>query len=178
MAAKNADIVVRVATPEPSARPRWRSARTAENPSRSKPSSEQVVIGTSDDATGATLVFPEDAELEAGAEYAVTVRCAVGPVSRVGDEASPLVTVAAEKSGVLAGAELVLRIVKGGGLNTGTYQLSTDGGDNFERERTIPVDGKLTLSDFGVTVTFPDGSYTAGTTYECRLLAPRRPSWT
>mgnify|MGYP000815317935 CR=1 FL=1 len=111
-------------------------------------------------------------KVEAGAEYAVTVRCAVGPVSRVGDEASPLVTVAAEKSGVLAGAELVLRIVKGGGLNTGTYQLSTDGGDNFERVRTIPVDGKLTLSDFGVSVTFPDGSYTAGTTYECRLLAP------
>lgn len=173
VAAKNADIVVRVETPGAIGTATLKiSTDGGKTFGEASPSSEQVVIGTSDDATGATLVFPEDAELEAGAEYAVTVRCAVGPVSRVGDEASPLVTVAAEKSGVLAGAELVLRIVKGGGLNTGTYQLSTDGGDNFERVRTIPVDGKLTLSDFGVSVTFPDGSYTAGTTYECRLLAP------
>ena len=65
-----------------------------------------------------------------------------------------------------------MQIVKGGALNEGTYQLSTDGGDNFDRERTIPVDGKVVLADFGVAVTFPTGAYTAGTTYSCRLLAP------
>lgn len=173
VAAKNADIIVRVATPGPIGTATLEiSTDGGKTFGEAIPSSEQVVIGVSEDATGATLVFPEDAELEAGAEYAVTVRCAVGPVSRVGDAESPLVTVAAEETGVLAGAELVIQIVKGGGLNTGTCQLSTDGGDNFEKVRTIPADGKLTLSNLGVTVTFPEGKYTAGTSYNCRLLAP------
>ena len=135
-------------------------------------SAEQVVIGTGDDATGATLFFPADAVLEAGATFGVTVRCAVGPVVRVGDAESPLVTVAADSGGTLAGAELVVQIVKGGGRNEGTYQLSTDGGDNFERVRTIPVDGVVELSGFGVSLNFPAGTYTAGTTYTCRVLAP------
>ncbi len=135
-------------------------------------SAEQVVVGTGDDATGATLIFPADAVLEADAEFAVTVRCAVGPVERMGEAQSPLVTVAVDAGGVLAGAELVVQIVKGGGRNEGTYQLSTDGGDNFERVRTIPVDGTVELAGFGVSVTFPDGTYTAGTTYACRVLAP------
>ena len=36
----------------------------------------------------------------------------------------------------------------------------------------IPVDGTVALAGFGVSVTFPDGTYTAGTTYACRVLAP------
>ena len=36
----------------------------------------------------------------------------------------------------------------------------------------IPVDGTVELAGFGVSVTFPDGTYTAGTTYACRVLAP------
>lgn len=171
--AKNADIVVKVETPGVIGTATLKiSTDGGKTFGEASPSSEQVVIGTSEDETGATLVFPKDAELEADAEYAVTVRCAVGPVSRVGDEDSPQVTVAAGKGGVLAGAELVIQVVKGGGLNTGTYQLSMDGGDNFERERTIPVDGVAELSAFGVSVTFPEGTYTAGTAYTCRLLAP------
>lgn len=131
-----------------------------------------LVLGEGQNATGATLVFPADAVLEADAEFAVTVRCAVGPVERVGDAASPLLAVNPASGGVLAGAELVVQIVKGGGRNEGTCQLSTDGGDNFERVRTIPVDGTVELSGFGVTLTFPEGTYTAGTTYLCRVLAP------
>ena len=69
VAAKNADIVVRVATPGAIGTATLEiSTDGGETFGEASPSSEQVVIGTSDDATGATLVFPEDAELEAGAE--------------------------------------------------------------------------------------------------------------
>lgn len=132
----------------------------------------QIVLGDGQNATGATLAFDPDSTLEEGAEYRVTVRCAVGPVARVGDAASPLLAVTSAESGALAGAELVVQIVKGGGRNEGTYQLSTDGGDNFERVRTIPVDGVVELSGFGLFLNFPEGTYTAGSTYTCRVLAP------
>lgn len=171
--AQNADIVVRVATPGVVGTATVEiSTDGGKTFGEAQASAEQLVLKLEDEEpTGATLVFPAEATLEADATFAVTVRCAVGPVTRIGEESSPLITVATESS-VLAGAELVVQIVKGGALNEGTYQLSTDGGDNFDRERTIPVDGKVVLSDFGVTVTFPSGTYTAGTTYSCRLLAP------
>ena len=171
--AQNADIVVRVATPGAVGTATVEiSTDGGKTFGEAQASAEQLVLKLEDEEpTGATLVFPAEATLEAGATFAVTVRCAVGPVSRVGEASSPLITVTTE-NGVLAGAELVVQIVKGGALNEGTYQLSTDGGDNFDRERTIPVDGKVVLADFGVTVTFPTGTYTAGTTYSCRLLAP------
>lgn len=173
VAAKNADVVISVATPGAVGTATLEvSTDGGQTFGDAQASAEQVVIGTGDDATGATLVFPADAVLEAGATFAVTVRCAVGPVARVGDAASPLLAVIAAESGALAGAELVIQIVKGGGRNEGTYQLSTDGGDNFERVRTIPVDGAVELAGFGVSLNFPAGTYTAGTTYECRVLAP------
>ncbi len=173
VAAKNADVVIRVATPGAVGTATLEiSTDGGKTFGDAQASAEQVVVGTGDDATGATLIFPADAVLEADAEFAVTVRCAVGPVERMGEAQSPLVTVAVDAGGVLAGAELVVQIVKGGGRNEGTYQLSTDGGDNFERVRTIPVDGTVELAGFGVSVTFPDGTYTAGTTYACRVLAP------
>lgn len=132
-------------------------------------SAEQNVIGD----TGVTLVFASDAELEAGAIYAFTVRCPIGPVYRTGDAESPLLEVQEENGGaVLAGAELVIQVVKGGDLNAGTFRLSTDGGDSFEKTRTIPVDGKYKLPGLGVILTFPAGTYAAGTTYTCRLLPP------
>ena len=136
------------------------------------PSATQNPISSGEEATGATLVFAEEAVLEQGASYAFTVRCPVGPVYRVGDAESPLVEVTEEATGVLDGAELVIQIVKGGARNEGTWRLSTDGGDNFGKTRTIPVDGKAEVPGFGVSVTFPVGSYAAGTTYECRLLPP------
>ncbi|HJA79945.1 MAG TPA: DUF2586 family protein [Candidatus Desulfovibrio intestinavium] len=126
---------------------------------------QQLVI----EGSGATLLFPEDAQLEAGWQWAFTARLPIGPVSRVGDEASPLPTVAGT---VLAGADISIQIVKGGGRNEGTYQLSTDGGENYGKTRTIPVDGAVPLADLGVTVTFPEGAYVGGTTYACNLLAP------
>lgn len=171
--AQNADIVVRVATPGVVGTATVEiSTDGGKTFGEAQASAEQLVLKLEDEEpTGATLVFPSAATLEADATFAVTVRCAVGPVTRIGEESSPFITVTTA-SGVLAGAELVVQIVKGGALNEGTYQLSTDGGDNFDRERTIPVDGKVVLADFGVAVTFPTGAYTAGTTYSCRLLAP------
>ncbi len=130
--------------------------------------SPQLPIGVSDEATGATLLLPENALLEEGQRLRFAVRCAVGPVERVGDASSPLITVTGD---VLAGAELSVQIVKGGDRNEGTYQLSVDGGDNYGKVRTIPVDGTV-ATDLGVTITFPAGDYVGGTTYACRLLPP------
>lgn len=122
--------------------------------------------------TGATLVFDAGAKLVQGSVYAFTVRCAVGPVYKIGDAGSPMPTITEQASGVLAGAELVVQIVKGGDRNVGTYRLSSDGGDNYGQARTIPVNGVVELDGFGVKLDFPAGSYTAGTTYTCRLLPP------
>lgn len=126
---------------------------------------EQLVVGE----TGATLLFPEAAELESGWQWSFVTRLPVGPVERVGDAKSPLPDVAGE---VLAGGELSIQIVRGGKLNEGTYQLSTDGGENYGTVKTLPVDGILPVSALGVTVTFPQGDYAGGTTYRCRLLEP------
>lgn len=121
--------------------------------------------------TGVTISFPSGASLDESAEYSFSIRTPVGPVTRVGDTSSPLITVT-EADGVLDSAELVLQVIKNGALNEGTYRLSVDGGDNFGSTRTIPADGTLTLSDYGVKVTFPEGIYVTGTTYTCELLAP------
>lgn len=91
----------------------------------------------------------------------------VGPVSQTGE--GPLITVTGTP---LAGEELAVRIIKPGPLNEGTYQLSTNSGDSFGPRRTIPTDGVILVPDFGVTVTFPEGSYNANTTYACTIEAP------
>lgn len=122
--------------------------------------------------TGATLVFDSGAKLDQGATYSFSVRCPVGPVFRIGDSTSPMLEVDELPSGVLDGAEIVLQIVSGGTLNVGTYRVSTDGGDNFGKIRTIPVNGLADLPGYGVGLRFPGGNYTAGTTYTCRLLPP------
>lgn len=126
---------------------------------------EQLVI----EGTGATLLFPEGAELENDWRWSFVTRRPVGPVKRVGNASSPLPVIEGD---VLAGGEIVIQIVKGGGLNEGTYQLSTDGGENYGRVKTLPVDGLVSVSALGVTVTFPEGEYAGGTTYTCALLDP------
>lgn len=135
-------------------------------------SAAQNPVNSGEVPTGATLVFDAGAKLEQGGVYTFTVRCAVGPVYRIGDVDSPMPTVTEQASGVLAGAELVVQVVKGGGRNMGTYRLSSDGGDNYGQARTIPVNGVVELDGFGVRLDFPTGNYTAGTTYTCRLLPP------
>lgn len=132
------------------------------------PTAAQMTIGSGDAATGATVLWPT-AELDSGWRYSFVCRCAIGPVSRVGDAASPL----PEMSGSpLAGAELVIQITKPGTRNEGTYQLSIDGGDSYDKIRTIPYDGTLRVASLGLSITFPEGAYAGGTTYACRILPP------
>ena len=171
--ALNADVVVRVATAGTIGTATLEiSTDGGKTFAEPVPSATQNPISSGEEPTGATLVFPDDASLDEGATYTFTVRCPVGPVVRVGDESSPLPEVSELDSGVLDGAELVVRIVKSGARNEGTFQLSVDGGDTFAAIRTIPVDGLHELADYGVKLTFPDGEYVAGTTYTCRLLPP------
>lgn len=40
------------------------------------------------------------------------------------------------------------------------------------KTRTVPLDDSFALSDYGVTIDFPEGDYEGGTTYLCSLLAP------
>ncbi len=126
---------------------------------------EQLVI----DKTGATMLFPADAELDEDWVWSFVVRSPVGPVERTGDASSPLPVIAGD---VLAGGEIAIQIVRSGGLNEGTYQLSIDGGESYGKVKTLPVDGIVTVSAMGVTVTFPQGTYVGGTVYTCRLLEP------
>ena len=174
--AKNADVVVRVTTGGPVSGENAAILEVSTDGGKTfaapAPAAPQVAISDGDEPTGATLVFNEGAVLDEGAAYAFAVRCPVGPVYRVGDAASPLPAVEELASGVLAGAELVLQVVKGGDRNVGTYRLSTDGGSQFGATRTIPVGGVAELDGYGVKLTFPAGEYTPGTTYACRLLPP------
>lgn len=164
---KNADLVVTVET---SGQIGTATVKISQNGGETFGSAvtaeRQMVL----EGSGATLLFPEEAQLEAGWKWTFTGRLPIGPVSLVGDGSSPLPTVTGT---VLAGADIAIQIVKSGGRNEGTYQLSTDGGENYGKIRTIPVDGAVALADLGVTVTFPEGEYVGGTTYACNLLAPQ-----
>lgn len=167
---RNADIVILVATPGVIGTATVEiSTDGGTTFGEAQTSAEQMTIGSGEDATGATVLFAASAKLEEGSSYRFVARTAIGPVSRVGDAASPLIEVSGN---VLAGVELVVQIVKGGARNAGTYRLSTDGGDNFGKVRTIPFNGTVTL-DEGPTVTFPEGGYVGGVTYACRILPPQ-----
>lgn len=133
-------------------------------------SSKTVMLKSDDVQTGASLVFEdESANLVQGTKYEITVRTAISDVSKIGSESSPTIAVSGD---VKAGAELMLVIDKKGRRNEATFKLSVDGGDNFMKTRTVPLDGSFALSDYGVTIDFPEGDYEGGTTYLCTLLAP------
>ncbi len=126
------------------------------------PANGQIALG----ATGATLVLGTGNQV-AEDTYAVTVRAPVGPVAKVGS--GPDITAAGTPK---AGAEVVLTVTKAGGRNVGQYQLSTDGGDNFARTRTIPIDGLIACGTTGVTITVPAQDLMLGDTYSFRILPP------
>lgn len=126
------------------------------------PANGQIAIG----ATGATLVLAAG-DLVLADTYALTVRASVGPITKVG--AGPDILAAGDP---LAGAAVLLRILKAGGRNVGTYQLSVDGGDNWGAERTIPVDGLIAVGSTDVEITIPDQAMVAGDTYSFDILEP------
>lgn len=164
---RNADITVKVVRP---GAPGTAELEVCINGGAAQTVSSAASLTLGD--TGASLIFPAGAELEEEAVFRVIVRRAVGRVACIGQEDSPLLEVAALAGGVLAGAELLIQIVRPGGPNEGSYRLSVDGGDNYGKTRTIPVDGLVSLADYGVSVSFPPGSYAGGATYSCELLPP------
>lgn len=118
--------------------------------------------------TGVTLTFPDTAELQQDTRYALVVRLPIGPVNQTGP--GPEITVS---GAVLAGAQIHLLITRDGGLNTGQYQLSIDGGDTWGLIRTLPVDGRIPVSDAGVVIELDSATpYVTGTLYAFELLPP------
>lgn len=168
---KNADIVLEVETEGQIGTATLKLSFDGGKTFGSSFASSKTVMLKSDDAeTGASLVFEdESANLVQGTKYEITVRTAVSDVSKIGSESSPTIAVSGD---VKAGAELMLVIEKKGRRNEATFKLSVDGGDNFMKTRTVPLDGSFALSDYGVTIDFPEGDYEGGTTYLCSLLAP------
>jgi hypothetical protein len=73
--------------------------------------------------------------------------------------------------------EIVIEIVKGGGLNEAQYVLSIDGGDNWLPPKTVPVNGAIIITGTGVTITFTAGepaasSFVENDTYSFSTTAP------
>lgn len=168
VAQKNADIVAKVKTPGAIGTAKLELSLDGGATFEEVATAAAVPLGE----TGATLCFPDNADFEEDASYRVTVRVDVGKVKLYGVETSPMLEVKAGANGVLAGAQLVVQIVKPGALNEGTYRYSTDGGDNFGKVRTIPFDGLVELAGYGVTIKFPEGEYAGGAEYTCDLLPP------
>ena len=127
------------------------------------PANGQIAIGSS----GVTVTLGSGDQVT-GDLYEVTVRASIGPIVQTGS--GPDVTATGT---VKATAQVILLITKGGGPNEGTYQLTTDGGDNWSPERTIPLDGLIDVGTTGVTITIPESPVMAlGTEYAFDLLAP------
>lgn len=165
---KNADIIAKVKNPGALGMATLELSLDGGATFEEVPTAETVTLGDS----GATLCFPAGAELEEDAVFRVAVRVAVGTVRQYGPASSPRLEVEELAGGVLAGAELIVQIVKSGGLNEGTYQYSVDGGDNFGKVRTVPVDGVVELPGYGVLLRFPEGEYAGGSGYTCDLVPP------
>ena len=125
-------------------------------------SNGQIRIGS----TGATLTLDAGTHV-AGDTYVFAVRTPIGPVELTGT--GPDITITGT---VTAAAQIAFLVVSGGGLNDATYQLSVDGGDSYGVERTVPVDGVISVDGCGVTITVPGGTLVAGDLYECELLPP------
>lgn len=133
-------------------------------------SSKTILLKSDSIQTGATLVFDNEmATLTQGTKYEITVRTAISNITKIGSESSPDIIITGD---VKAAAEIMLVIEKAGKRNEATYKLSVDGGDNFMKTRTVPLDGRYELLNYGVTLEFPDENYEGGTTYLCSLLAP------
>ncbi|MCG8553582.1 MAG: DUF2586 family protein, partial [Desulfobacterales bacterium] len=122
----------------------------------------QISIGS----TGATLTLAAGTHV-AGDTYAFVVRTPIGPIELTGT--GPDITIAGT---VTAAAQISFKIVSGGGRNKATYQLSVDGGDSYGVERTVPVDGVISVDGTGVTITVPETILVTGDLYECELLPP------
>lgn len=119
--------------------------------------------------TGARIVFNGAAEkpLLANEKYSFKVVTALSQHQQIGG--GPAVSASGEPK---AGGQLQLLIAKGGPLNAGLYQISIDGGDNFGPRRTLPFGGEIEITDLGLSLNLPVGSYEAGAVYSWEVLPP------
>lgn len=129
------------------------------------PENGEVIIT----GTGAKLIFQatEEKPLVIDDIYSFKVVTPLSQHMQSGE--GPTITAVGEPR---AGGQLQVAIIKGGGLNTGTYQLSIDGGYNFGPTRTLPLDGEITVSDLGIALELGEGEYQAGTVYSWEVLPP------
>jgi Protein of unknown function (DUF2586). len=131
----------------------------------SVPESGEVAITD----TGAKLIFKatEENPLVVDDSYSFRV---VTPLSQHQQSGSgPSITATGQPK---AGGQLQLVVVKGGELNTATYQLSLDGGDNFGPIRTLPLDAEIKVDDLGIALELTEDEYQAGAIYSWEVLSP------
>lgn len=64
-----------------------------------------------------------------------------------------------------ANADVVVEIVDAGALGTGTYKLSTDGGDSWGSTTAVPANGQIAVGDTGTTLVIEDAALVSGDTY-------------
>lgn len=74
--------------------------------------------------------------------------------------------------------EVVFEVIKSGAFNDATYKYSLDGGDNFTKEMTVPIDGEISLDSTGLTLKFTEAVVTedslkAGDRISFRADAPK-----
>ena len=129
------------------------------------PADGEVVI----EGTGARITFSatDEKPLLEDEEYSFQVVTSVSRHKQSGE--GPAVTAVGEPK---AGGQLQMLITKGGPLNTGLYQISIDGGDNFGPRRTLPIDGQVNIPDLGLTLNLETGVYVAGAIYSWEVLPP------
>jgi hypothetical protein len=73
-------------------------------------------------------------------------------------------------------ADILIKIITGGKLNTVTMKYSIDGGDNWSDEETIPTSGIVSLGETGITITFVSAateseSFVAGDIYSFSIVS-------
>lgn len=119
--------------------------------------------------TGARLAVTatDEKPLIEGDSYRFEVITALSQHRQLGE--GPAIRASGEPK---AGGQLQLLILKGGDLNTATYQLSIDGGDNFGPARTMPLDAEIQVNELGLTLEAAGGEYQPGSLYTWEVLPP------
>ncbi|MDR1397169.1 MAG: DUF2586 domain-containing protein [Desulfarculales bacterium] len=118
---------------------------------------------------GCQLNFPTDISLVADTTYSFRTLLPVGPVTHKGQ--GPEVSAEGEPK---AAASVILQITKSGRVNQGQYRLSLDGGQSWDIDRTLPLEGEIIVGDSGVSITLPGGNavMAGGDEYHFEVYAP------
>lgn len=97
----------------------------------------------------------------------------VGEVTHTGDGTGSI-TVSGKPGNA---SDIVIQVTEAGGLNTGCFKYSVDGGNSFSGEFTIPQTGEYIIPGTGLTATFAagedtDAGFAEGDAYAFRTTAP------